>query len=49
VGWQRTDAGQCVGDSHGDEDDVGLGAHVTTKKDSADKDVGDDCHNDDDW
>jgi len=30
VGWQRADARQRVGDSHPDEDAVGLGAHVTT-------------------
>ena len=47
VGWQRTGTGQCVGDGHRDEDDVGLGAHVTSQQDGTDKGVGDDCQNND--
>jgi len=36
---QRTGAGERVGDSHGDEDAVSLGAHVTTQQDGADERV----------
>jgi len=44
---QWAGAGQRVGDCHGDEDAVGLRAHVTTQQDGADERVGDDCQDDD--